>query len=165
MKPSQKVFSCLPYFVSGPIIKGFGRGSKELGIPTANFPMEVVKTIPKELDQGVYYGWANIDNGEVHKVVLSIGWNPFYDNKEKSMESHIIHDFGRDLYGCLLKVCVFGYLRPELNFDSLESLIGQINNDIDTAKQMLDEPEALKYKNHSFFSEKSNNGTIIPTSS
>lgn len=25
---------CLPHFCSGPIVKGFGRGSKELGCPT-----------------------------------------------------------------------------------------------------------------------------------
>lgn len=53
----------------------------------ANLPREVVKKIPSELDAGVYYGWANVDNGEVHKVVLSIGWNPFYENKEKSIVS------------------------------------------------------------------------------
>ena len=26
--------SCLPYFARGEVVKGFGRGSKELGIPT-----------------------------------------------------------------------------------------------------------------------------------
>lgn len=26
--------SALPYFVCGEVVKGFGRGSKELGIPT-----------------------------------------------------------------------------------------------------------------------------------
>lgn len=61
----------------------------------ANLPLDVVRKLPKELDQGVYYGWANIDNGDVHKVVLSIGWNPFYDNKEKSMVSESL------LYGQL----------------------------------------------------------------
>lgn len=105
--------NCLPYFCTGPIVKGFGRGSKELGCPTgefrlqnctitsefdsddpqafycylsvANVPQEVVQQLPAELETGVYFGWANVENGEVHKAVLSIGWNPFYDNKEKSM--------------------------------------------------------------------------------
>lgn len=28
---------CLPHYAAGIIVKGFGRGSKELGIPTGNF--------------------------------------------------------------------------------------------------------------------------------
>jgi FAD synthase len=51
----------------------------------ANFKHNVVEGLPKELDTGVYYGWANVDNGEVHKMVMSIGWNPFFANKTKSM--------------------------------------------------------------------------------
>lgn len=34
MKDKVRKFKCLPYFVTGETIKGFGRGSKELGIPT-----------------------------------------------------------------------------------------------------------------------------------
>jgi hypothetical protein len=49
-----------------------------------------VDELPAEISTGVYYGWASIDNGEVHKMVMSIGWNPFYDNKLKSMVSSII---------------------------------------------------------------------------
>lgn len=37
------------------------------------------------METGVYFGWASVDSGDVHKAVLSIGWNPFYENKEKSM--------------------------------------------------------------------------------
>lgn len=64
-----------------------------------------------------------------------------------------MHDFGKDFYGSTLKVCILGHLRPELNFDSLQALIEAINNDIAQAKQRLEEPEALKYKNHIFFKE------------
>ncbi len=66
-------------------MKGFGRGSKELGIPTANYPEEVVEKLPSELNTGVYCGWASVDNGDVHKMVLSLGWNPYYKNEKKSM--------------------------------------------------------------------------------
>lgn len=31
---TKRVFNNLPYFVSGVIVQGFGRGSKQLGIPT-----------------------------------------------------------------------------------------------------------------------------------
>ncbi|XP_037949972.1 putative riboflavin kinase [Teleopsis dalmanni] len=84
----MKMLLCaLPFFACGRIIRGFGRGSKELGIPTANYPLEVVKSLPTSCQNGIYYGWANVDNGEVYKMVMSIGWNPYYDNKERSMVS------------------------------------------------------------------------------
>lgn len=51
----------------------------------ANVPQDVVQKLPEELQTGVYFGWASVENCDVHKAVLSIGWNPFYDNKEKSM--------------------------------------------------------------------------------
>ena len=67
-------------------IIGFGRGSKELGIPTANFNEKVVDELPKDLETGIYFGWTNLE-GEaiVRKAVVSIGYNPFYENKTKSV--------------------------------------------------------------------------------
>lgn len=47
--------------------------------------MDVIKLLPADIGTGVYFGWANVDNGDVHKMVMSIGWNPFYNNTEKSM--------------------------------------------------------------------------------
>lgn len=46
-----------------------------------------MKQLPNDIENGIYFGWANIDNGDVHKMVMSIGWNPFFENKEKSMVS------------------------------------------------------------------------------
>ncbi|KAJ8962542.1 hypothetical protein NQ318_000934 [Aromia moschata] len=86
----------LPHFAKGEVVKGFGRGSKELGCPTANFPVEVVNGLPTDIDTGIYYGFASVDKGDVHKMVLSIGWNPFYQNKVKSMETHILHEYDSD---------------------------------------------------------------------
>ncbi|GAB1315776.1 riboflavin kinase [Madurella fahalii] len=50
-----------PLRMSGLVISGFGRGSKELGIPTANLPVDDtvtpwISTIPS----GVYFGWASL---------------------------------------------------------------------------------------------------------
>lgn len=60
---------------------------QQLSAVTANYPLDVVKQLPNDIENGIYFGWANIDNGDVHKMVMSIGWNPFFDNKEKSMVS------------------------------------------------------------------------------
>ena len=51
----------------------------------ANYPEEVINSLPKALDTGVYYGWASLDGNEVYKMVLSVGWNPFFKNTKKSM--------------------------------------------------------------------------------
>ena len=32
---------------------------------------------------GVYYGWAQL-HGEIFKMVMSIGWNPYYKNVKKT---------------------------------------------------------------------------------
>ncbi|XP_070351653.1 riboflavin kinase isoform X3 [Equus asinus] len=79
----------LPYFCRGEVVRGFGRGSKQLGIPTANFPEQVVDNLPADLSTGIYYGWASVGSGDVHKMVVSIGWNPYYKNTKKSM-GHIL---------------------------------------------------------------------------
>lgn len=34
LNSSNRIFKSLPYFVSGEVVAGFGRGSKQLGIPT-----------------------------------------------------------------------------------------------------------------------------------
>ncbi|NXY43421.1 RIFK kinase, partial [Ceuthmochares aereus] len=141
----------LPYFCRGKVVKGFGRGSKELGIPTANFSEQVVESFPSDISTGIYYGWACVGNGDVHKMVLSIGWNPFYKNTKKSVETHIIHTFKEDFYGEILSILIVGYIRPEKNFDSLETLISAIQEDIEEAKRQLDLPEHLKLKDNNFF--------------
>ena len=51
----------------------------------ANFPEDVVEKLPSDIQTGVYYGWAQVDEGDVHKMVMSIGWNPYYKNDKKSM--------------------------------------------------------------------------------
>ncbi|XP_062497736.1 riboflavin kinase-like [Pezoporus occidentalis] len=141
----------LPYFCRGEVVKGFGRGSKELGIPTANFSEQVVESFPSDISTGVYYGWACVGNGDVHKMVLSIGWNPFYKNIKKSVETHIIDTFKGDFYGEILSIVILGYIRSEKNFTSLGALISAIQEDIEEAKRQLDLPEHLKLKEDSFF--------------
>ncbi|CAJ2504879.1 Uu.00g122730.m01.CDS01 [Anthostomella pinea] len=50
-----------PLRMEGTVISGFGRGSKELGIPTANLPVDTTAT-PWIADakSGVYFGWASL---------------------------------------------------------------------------------------------------------
>jgi len=78
---------------------------------------------------------------------MSIGWNPFYENKKRAMETHIVHKFEEaDLYGRQLKVIILGFIRPEQNFDSLEALIDAIRKDIKEGKKRGSEESWAKYR-------------------
>ena len=46
--PSEITVSCFPYFSRGEVVKGFGRGSKELGIPTGELGISLFWLIVKE---------------------------------------------------------------------------------------------------------------------
>lgn len=142
----------LPYFLSGSVIRGFGRGSKSLGIPTANLEDKIVSTLPDNFNTGIYYGWASV-NGNVHEMVASVGWNPFYKNEKKTVEVHLLHKFENDFYGSQIKVIFLGYIRPEQNFTSEEELIKAIKNDIAFAEQHLQQADLNAYKNHKYFTE------------
>lgn len=61
--------------LSGAVVKGFGRGSKELGIPTANLDVDALGPFLDAVEPGVYFGWASIgSSSETYKMVMSIGW-------------------------------------------------------------------------------------------
>eukprot|EP00035_Acanthoeca_spectabilis_P021555 m.438884 g.438884 ORF g.438884 m.438884 type:complete len:156 (-) comp18299_c0_seq1:248-715(-) len=141
--------------MSSEVIKGFGRGSKDLGIPTANFTDEAIEKLPADMDQGVYYGWALLEGDEIRKSVMSIGWNPFFKNKTRSAEVHVMHKFSEDFYGKPMRVLVLGRLRGEKDFDSLDALIAAIHEDIRQADEALSLPEYEEFKSDSLFTDAS----------
>ncbi|PIA42420.1 hypothetical protein AQUCO_02000104v1 [Aquilegia coerulea] len=105
-------------WIEGPVIKGFGRGSKVLGIPTGGCSI---------LDWLV--GWARLSTRGVYK-----------------MEPWLLHDFSEDFYGEELHLAIVGYIRPEGNFPSLESLISKIYEDRKIAENALDLPLYVRHK-------------------
>jgi riboflavin kinase len=152
---TQKLESVLPLApvvrLGGPVVRGFGRGSKTLGIPTANLDVALIKKESDLLAPGIYFGWAGLrgdlssDDKKPRKedvvvpMVMSIGWNPFFENQRKTVEPWLLKDFGDDgdFYGRELRLAVLGYIRPEANFVSLESLIERIHKDADVARGAL----------------------------
>jgi riboflavin kinase len=172
------VTSPYPVFLKSYIIPGFGRGSSELGIPTANVEQHEFDKLDIG-DTGIYYGWAKVEKTdshdcshrnesgrevphtfgsgldpvdyEVHPMVMSVGWNPFYGNKKRTAEIHIMHKFTNSFYGAILRVVILGYIRPELNYVSKEALIDDINTDITVALKSLDREDYKKYRDDKFF--------------
>lgn len=70
-------------------------------------------------------------------MVMSIGYNPFYKNTVRSAEVHVIHEFTQDFYGSNMAIRIEGYIRPEFDYVSLESLVEDIKEDIEVAKRSL----------------------------
>lgn len=118
----------------------------------ANLEDQVVEGLPNDFSTGIYYGWACID-GNVHKMVASIGWNPFYKNEKKTVEIHLLHKFENDFYGKKIQAIFTGYMRPEKDFTSEEELIKAINNDIAVAEKQLQQPDMIVYKDNQFFAQ------------
>jgi len=137
---------------SGEVIKGFGRGAKELGIPTANIATDAYCELLNKMDNGVYCGWANVDGGEVYKMVMSVGDNPFYHNVSKSIEVHLLHHFEADFYGSIVRAIAVNYIRTMENFNySKDKMIARIKEDIDHADKELEKDSNVKYKPDPFF--------------
>lgn len=160
--PENFALSSAPIYLEGTVVTGYGRGSKDLGVPTANLdPLDVGSRV-KGLPDGVYFGWAQLDasseacleDRSVHKMVMNIGNRPTYiedNSSEKSIEVHVMHKYRDDFYGKKIKVIMLGYLRPELKFSGLKELLHRIYTDIGISKSQLDVDRWLKYADDPFF--------------
>jgi riboflavin kinase len=148
--PNEPI-SPFPIKLLGWVQMGFGRGSKDLGCPTgyliyffiatviittdhhsskrlANLPDSAIIPYQHQLGTGVYYGYATIlhhtlDDTIVHPMVMSIGWNPTYNNNKKTAEVHILHKYQNDFYGKELRVIILGYIRPEFKYPNFGQLL------------------------------------------
>jgi riboflavin kinase/FMN adenylyltransferase len=120
------------WFVVGPVIAGDRRG-RELGFPTANIALGP----DCRLRHGVYAVRLRRADGTVLDGVASYGRRPTFDNGAPLLEVHAF-DFSGDLYGEEVVVSFFGWLRPELKFDSAEALIAAMQGDAAAARALLD---------------------------
>ncbi|KAI0147414.1 riboflavin kinase [Xylariaceae sp. FL1272] len=151
-----------PLQMEGTVISGFGRGSKDLGIPTANLPVDSsITPWIESARSGVYFGWASLalppshpdsttttttttlseskttQTYRIYPMVMSIGYNPFYNNSVRSAEVHVLHSFTADFYDAPMRLLIMGYVRDEKNYDGLDALIEDIRIDCDVARHSL----------------------------
>src|SRR6201986_851246 len=119
-----------PWFVSGEVIHGEKRG-RDLGYPTANIRLD--KNCG--LKHGIYA--VRVGQGDQRfDGVASFGRRPTFDNGAPLLEVFLF-DFKGDLYGSRLDVAFIAFLREELKFDGVESLIRQMNDDSARARALL----------------------------
>ncbi|KAG0146414.1 hypothetical protein CROQUDRAFT_657388 [Cronartium quercuum f. sp. fusiforme G11] len=141
-----------PIRIQGQVEKGFGRGSKDLGCPTANLPSQ--NALKPGLEKnGIYFGLAKVNGTAVKEMVMSVGYCPVYGNTSRSVEIHVLHDFGRDFYGENLRAIVLGYIRPEYNYTSKDALISDIETDKKVAKNSMAREGYQVFAQDEFFND------------
>lgn len=64
---------------------------------------------------------------------------------------HVLHDYKNDFYGKELRIVMLGFIRPEYNYTSLESLIDDIETDKAVAKKSVERPAYRKFIEDPFF--------------
>ncbi|GAA5843450.1 hypothetical protein JCM3766R1_004333 [Sporobolomyces carnicolor] len=171
--PSDDSTTPFPVKLAGWVSRGFGRGSKDLGCPTANLPDSSISPYYDTLQTGVYFGYARVlestttdddDDGgamtnehdRVHPMVMSIGWNPFYNNDTRTAEVHILHTYPTDFYGKELRVIMLGFIRPEYNYTSMDALIKDIEFDKQVAWRSTTTRQSYsKFSRDEFFFQRS----------
>lgn len=136
-----------PFVLEAPVVTGFGRGSKQMGVPTANLDPELCggEAFLSSLPLGVYFGWAKLaTESSWHECVLNVGKRPtFVDGDGATIEVHVMGAsdaaklYERDFYGETMRVEVRGFIRPEMRFESLPELVTRIRADIGLARNAL----------------------------
>ncbi|KTQ95817.1 riboflavin biosynthesis protein RibF [Aureimonas ureilytica] len=112
-----------------------GHGAKlgrTLGYPTAN----MVLGEDCVLAHGIYAVRLRRADGSLHDGVASFGRRPTFDNGAALFETYLF-DFSGDLYGEAASVSLFGFIRGEEKFDSVEALVKRMDRDAEEARALL----------------------------
>ncbi|GAB5539729.1 MAG: bifunctional riboflavin kinase/FAD synthetase [Salibacteraceae bacterium] len=119
------------FYITGKVVRGEGRGSG-MGFPTANVMVEPQKIIPLH---GVYAADVEV-NSQRYRGAVNIGTKPtFHTNGDSTIEVHLL-DFNEDLYGKDIRVSFLKRLRNEMQFDSKDALMKQLEIDVRTVSDL-----------------------------
>jgi riboflavin kinase / FMN adenylyltransferase len=124
-----------PHRVEGVVVRGRRRG-RALGFPTANLETLPHTAIPAD---GVYAGWLTSlgPSGEEldrWPAAISVGTNPTFDERERSVEAYALDRDDLDLYGTHVAVDFVARLRGMERFESVDDLVAQMHRDVDAAR-------------------------------
>ncbi|SES92906.1 riboflavin kinase / FMN adenylyltransferase [Salinibacillus kushneri] len=117
-----------PFTITGTVIHGEKMGRK-LGFPTINLGEMENYVEPKP---GVYLGMVGIHKKEgiidYWDTLISTGYRPTVNGEGYLIEAHLLN-FSGDLYNQTVSISFLRFMREELNFDSLDKLIEQMEKD------------------------------------
>ena len=116
--------------VRGPVVKGDQRG-RTIGFPTANLALWDELLLP---GYGVYATYAAIHDRRF-AAATNVGVRPTVNGGGVTIEAHLL-DFDEDIYGEEVRLEFVGRIRPEMKFDGLAALKGQIMADVGEVRRM-----------------------------
>jgi riboflavin kinase/FMN adenylyltransferase len=127
-----------PHRVEGVVVRGQQRG-RALGFPTANLETVPYTAVPAD---GVYAGWlASLGAGGQEEqrwpAAISVGTNPTFDGRERTVEAYALDRDDLDLYGVHVAVDFAARLRGMVRFDSAGALTEQMGRDVDEARGLV----------------------------
>jgi riboflavin kinase / FMN adenylyltransferase len=127
-----------PHRVEGVVVRGHQRG-RALGFPTANLETPAHTAIPAD---GVYAGWLiglDDDGTEQERwpAAISVGTNPTFDGRERTVEAYALDRDDLDLYGRHMAADFVTRIRGQARFESVDELIEQMGRDVDAARAQL----------------------------
>ena len=120
-----------PFTIRGTVQHGDKVG-RTIGFPTANIDLGTYLR-PRF---GIYAVTGKLPDGRVLHGAANIGVRPTFQPPKELLEPHFF-DFAEDLYGQEIEVAFHRFLRPEAKFDSLDELVGQMEQDCDQAREVL----------------------------
>ena len=117
--------------VRGPVVKGDQRG-RTIGFPTANLALWDELLLP---GFGVYATYATV-GGRRYAAATNVGVRPTVNGSSVTIEAHLL-DFDEDIYGEEVRLEFVRRIRPEMKFDGLDALKGQILADVEEVRSDL----------------------------
>jgi riboflavin kinase/FMN adenylyltransferase len=106
---------------------------RTLGFPTANIARSFDQVVPAD---GVYASRILFD-GQCYDAALAIGTRPAAGGGPRSIEAYLLYYPGESLYGKHVRLRLEHFLRPELNFPSLDALKEQMAKDVESVRSLL----------------------------
>ena len=106
---------------------------RTIGFPTANMSREAEGYLPLD---GVYAGWL-IADGVRYPAAHSVGINETFQAVPRLVESHVLDRKDLDLYDKVVTLEYVDFVRPSAKFDGVDSLVAEINRDLDKIRLIL----------------------------
>jgi len=134
-----------PYELPGTVLRGDRRG-RLLGFPTANLSTECL--IPAD---GVYAGEALLPDGRTFHAAVSIGARPTFNGTGRRAEVHLLEVpragdciEGLAEYGWQMSVRLLAWVRDDVRFESVQTLVAQMGRDCQRVRMLVGSPVASR---------------------